>query len=189
MRQRYMHFLRGFVLIASCALLLLAGACSKETGGEKSGKEKEAAGQKDPNIIGRKIDVVLKRLDGKDVKFDEYLGRIVVVNFFAPWQRNKFDELVPIMTELGAKMSRRADVIYVSLGDGSAEPVKRFLEGREIKQDVYINGKEIAGAFGGVGTLPSTFIVYDDGTLYERIEGLHSRRFYWGRIFLVLRKR
>jgi thiol-disulfide isomerase/thioredoxin len=175
------------MLIGTCFSLLLVGACAREQPEEKP--PGEVAGRSGPDIIGREVSVRLRHIDGKIVHFSTYRGRIVVVNFFATWQKKDFAELVPIMAELQRKTKKRVDLIYVAIDEASDVVIRRFIEEHNVKHDVFVNGKEIAGAFGGVRKLPATFIVYDDGKLVDRIEGLRSRRHYWGRLFRLLKRR
>ncbi|UCF04323.1 MAG: TlpA family protein disulfide reductase [bacterium] len=187
MRKRFLQLLRGCVLIGTCFSLLLVGACAKKQSEEEPSPG--VAKQNDPAIMEREVSVLLRHIDGKTVQFSEYRGRIVLVNFFASWQRKDFAELVPIMAELQRKTQKRVDVIYVAIDEASEVTVRRFIEEHNVTYDVFVNGKEVAGAFGGVGKLPATFIVYDDGKLIDRIEGLRSRRYYWGRLFRTLKRR
>ena len=56
--------------------------------------------------------------------------------------------------------------------------MRSFLHEHRIAGDVIVNGEEVARAFGGIGKLPTTLVIIQDGHIAKNLKGLYRREQY-----------
>jgi thiol-disulfide isomerase/thioredoxin len=100
----------------------------------------------------------------------ELKGRVVVLNFWATWCipcRAEIPELNAIQREFGEK----GLTIIGPSWDDTAEGVREFQS--DIKQEytVLIGGESVQDKFGGIPSLPTTFIIDREGRIRKKIIG------------------
>ncbi|MBD0370796.1 MAG: redoxin domain-containing protein [Pyrinomonadaceae bacterium] len=119
-------------------------------------------------------DFELKTVDGKPFRLSELKGKVVVLNFWATWCipcREEIPELNAMQRELGPK----GLTIIGPSWDDSAEGIREF-QG-DIKQEytVLIGGETVQEKFGGIPSLPTTFIIDREGRIRQKIIGARDR--------------
>jgi cytochrome c-type biogenesis protein len=119
-------------------------------------------------------DIELKTLDNLSFRLSSLRGRVVVLNFWATWCipcRAEIPELNVLQRELGAK----GLTIIGASWDDTPEGIKGFQN--EIKQEytVLTGGEAIQDKFGGIPSLPTTYIIDRDGNIREKIIGGRDR--------------
>ncbi len=110
--------------------------------------------------------------DGRPVRFDEYLGRVVVVNFWASWCiscRAEHDVLV----ELGNRFQGRDDVALLGVNYRDTEgAAKRFLERYgAYPYESAVDPRGRTGIDFGVYGIPETYFVDSRGVIRARHVG------------------
>ncbi len=101
-------------------------------------------------------------------------GRVVLLDFWATWCtpcRAEIPELNAIQRELGPK----GLTIVGPSWDDTAEGVRDFQ--KDIKQEytVLIGGETVQEKFGGIPSLPTTFIIDREGRIRQKIVGESNR--------------
>lgn len=119
-------------------------------------------------------EVELKTVDGQSFRLSELKGRVVVLNFWATWCipcREEIPELNAMQRELGPK----GLTIIGPSWDDTAEGIREFQS--DIKQDytVLIGGETVQEKFGGIPSLPTTFIIDRQGRIRQTIIGARDR--------------
>ena len=142
---------------------------------------KRSGGKTDPAPLTKSAtplvaapDIELKTLDGNPFRLSSLRGRVVVLNFWATWCipcRAEIPELNAIQRELGDK----GLTIVGASWDDTTDLIKGF-QG-EIKQDytVLTGGEAVQQKFGGIPSLPTTYIIDRDGNIREKIIGGRDR--------------
>ncbi len=144
------------------AVLALAG-CSRSSRSEgaralKCEKDRQAAPE-----------FTLKDVTGKTVRLSDYRGNVVLLNFWATWCGPCKIE-IPWFMEFEQKHKDRGfAVLGVSMDDDGWDAVKPFLERQRINYRVVMGTPEIGELYGGVESLPTTFMIDREG----RIAGVH----------------
>src|SRR5262249_26242414 len=118
--------------------------------------------------------VELSSLDGRSLNLSRFNGRVVLLNFWATWCgpcRTEIPELNLLQRDLE---SRGLTVVGVSWDD-SAEDVSKFQ--REIRQEytVLLGGENVQNKFGGIRSLPTTYIIDRNGLVRQTIIGARDR--------------
>jgi cytochrome c-type biogenesis protein len=119
-------------------------------------------------------DIELKTVEGKPFRLSELKGRVVVLNFWATWCipcRQEIPELNAMQRELGAK----GLTIIGPSWDDTADGIRDFQS--DIKQEytILIGGESVQEKFGGIPSLPTTFIIDREGRIRKKIIGARDR--------------
>ncbi|MBV9958120.1 MAG: redoxin domain-containing protein [Acidobacteria bacterium] len=118
--------------------------------------------------------IELKTLDGQPFRLSSLRGHVVVLNFWATWCipcREEIPELNVMQRELGDK----GLTIVGAAWDDTTQGVKDFQN--DIKQDytVLTGGEAVQDMFGGIPSLPTTYIIDREGNIREKIVGARDR--------------
>jgi cytochrome c-type biogenesis protein len=119
-------------------------------------------------------DIELKTFDGKPFRLSELKGRVVVLNFWATWCipcRAEIPELNAMQRELGPK----GLTIIGPSWDDTAEGVREFQTDIRQEYTVLIGGETVQEKFGGIPSLPTTFIIDREGRIRKKIIGARDR--------------
>jgi len=117
-------------------------------------------------------DFTLQDMDGNMVSLSDYRGKLVFVNFWATWCgpcRNEIPHFVELIDKYG-------DDGFVILGITVDNPddlpkVPAFMESYKINYPVLKANGNVVAAYGGISSIPQTFVVGRDGSAIGRIEG------------------
>jgi peroxiredoxin len=161
-------------LAAFCSIALCS--CSKK------GEQQKQEAQENPNVtietISRMPDIVLKRLDGSEERLSYYQGKIVILNLWATWQKDSKRQITELNSLYPTLQGTPVVLLGVLVDDNGEAALRKFLETTKVDYPLYYNGKEIAGELGGTRTLPITYVVYRDGSIYKKWFGFHPERDY-----------
>jgi thiol-disulfide isomerase/thioredoxin len=109
----------------------------------------------------------LADLDGKPVRMEDLRGKVVVLNFWATWCGPCREE-IPMLIELQKHYRDRLAIVGLSIDDGPAEDVRRFIKQFGVNYVVAIAPEALQIAFGGISAVPTTFIVNPAGQIVRR---------------------
>jgi peroxiredoxin len=120
----------------------------------------------------------LKDVNGTVVSFDQFKGKVVVLDFWATWCAPCRSE-IPGYIALQEKYARAGLVMVgVSLDREGPEVVKKFMTDQKINYQIVLGDEKIAEAFGGVEAIPTTFIIDRQGTIrYRKVGAMPAGEF------------
>ena len=113
----------------------------------------------------------LTGLDGKTVKFSDFRGKIVILDFWATWCmpcRLEIPHFVELQKQYG---DRGLAIIGVSLDEQGPEVVKKFVKQFQMTYPVVIGNEKIVAAYGDVEGIPTTFVIGRDGRIVREYIG------------------
>lgn len=135
--------------------------------------------------VGNKaVDFVWKD-GGRNVSFSEYTqGKVVLLNIWATWCgpcKREIPDLVEISKEMASK---GVLVVGVSLDevDNKLALVKGFVERASIPYLNVIDNLQIAQEYGGVRSIPTTFIIDRQGNVVQKIIGMQTKEAFMAAI-------
>jgi peroxiredoxin len=121
-------------------------------------------------------DFALKDADGKTVHLSDYKGKVVLLDFWATWCGPCKLE-IPWFTDMEhARKDKGFEVLGVSMDDNGWEDVKPFLSELKVNYRVVIGDDSTASAYGGVDSLPTTFLIDKQGRIAAIHIGLSARK-------------
>jgi cytochrome c biogenesis protein CcmG/thiol:disulfide interchange protein DsbE len=133
-------------------------------------------------------DFTLKDLDGRDVRLTDFRGQVVMVNFWATWCppcRAEIPDFIELQSQLGPK---GLQIIGISLDDEGAAKVAPFASQNRINYTMLVNGNGAANAYGGIGGIPTTFLLDRQGRVVERRAGVAPREHWQHAIASLLKE-
>jgi thiol-disulfide isomerase/thioredoxin len=132
-------------------------------------------------------DFTLKDADGKTVKLSDYKGKVVLLNFWATWCGPCKIE-IPWFIEFQKKYKDQGfTVIGVSVDDEGWEIVKPYLATKQVNYPVVVSDEAVNTSYGGIESLPTTFVLDKDGKIANTHVGLVSKKEYESDIEQLLR--
>ncbi len=123
-------------------------------------------------------DFELKDADGRTVRLSDYRGKVVLLNFWATWCGPCKLE-IPWFVEFEKELKDEGfAVLGISMDEGGWDVVKPYLESVRVNYRVLMGNEEVAMAYGGVESLPTTFLIDREGRIARVHVGLVSKAEY-----------
>ena len=120
---------------------------------------------------GALLEATLPDLEGRDISFRHYLGKPVVVNFWATWCAPCVEE----MPELSAMAQAMPDIQFVGIGIDTADKMRQFISKIPVSYPLLVAGhagiallRELGNTTGG---LPFTVMFDANGSMIDTILG------------------
>jgi thiol-disulfide isomerase/thioredoxin len=136
-----------------------------------SSSTKSAFGEKAP-------DFELSTLDGDVIRLSDYLGKIVIVDFWATWCapcRMAIPELVELQNEY------RDDLIIIGISldqPYTQQNLKPFIKSYGINYPIVLGTLEVVEAYGNIRGIPTSFIVNRNGEIVNKFTGYVPKSHY-----------
>jgi thiol-disulfide isomerase/thioredoxin len=116
----------------------------------------------------------LKDLDGELVKSSDFLGKVVILDFWATWCAPCKAEIPGFVALQKIYGDQGLVVIGVSLDNQGPEVVKRFMADFEMNYRVVLGDVMLMQAFGGTA-IPTTVVINRAGNIVARHVGFTPR--------------
>jgi cytochrome c biogenesis protein CcmG/thiol:disulfide interchange protein DsbE len=113
----------------------------------------------------------LTDVQGQPIALETLRNRIVLLNFWATWCGPCREE-IPALAALQAHYRNELVIIGLSIDERPADEVRAFAKQLGVNYPVVIASDELQQAFGGISSVPSTFVVNHDGRIVQRHVGM-----------------
>lgn len=161
---------RATLLAAILLIILQQGGCKGPSGGTDL------------------PDVAVQDLAGATVKLTQFVGKPMIINFWATWCGPCRIE-IPMLNALHKKYAQHGVVILgISTDENGANVVQEFTKEVPIEYPNYLKTDGVEEKFGGVWALPTTFFYDRNGKQVQKIIGLQPQEELEKRIQQMLRK-
>ncbi len=114
----------------------------------------------------------LYTLDGDEVKLSDYLGKVVILDFWATWCapcRKGIPDLISIQNEYKDDLV----VIGISLDQPSTQDqLVPFIESFGINYPIVLGDLEVSAAYGNIQAIPTSFVIDKEGNIINKHIGL-----------------
>jgi thiol-disulfide isomerase/thioredoxin len=132
-------------------------------------------------------DFTLYTLDGKEVKLSDYLGKVVILDFWATWCapcRKGIPDLISIQN----KYKDDLVVIGISLDQpATQDQLIPFIKNYGINYPIVLGNIEVSAAYGNIQAIPTSFIIDQEGNIINKHIGLVPKSTLIEEINLLLR--
>jgi thiol-disulfide isomerase/thioredoxin len=143
---------------SACLLGLLVAGLVSLSGVRALAQETSAARTPAP-------DWQLNDLNGKTVKFSDFRGKVVILDFWATWCapcRVEIPNFIELQTQYGDRGLR---VVGVSLDEQGPDVVKKFAKRFGVTYPIVIGNQKVVEAYGGIDAIPTTFVIDRQGRI------------------------
>ena len=128
----------------------------------------------------------LKDADGKVVSLSEYKGKAVLLNFWATWCGPCKIE-IPWFIEFEQKFKDKGfAVLGVAMDEEGWEVIKPYITEKKVNYRILAGDDSTAQLYGGVDSLPTTFLIDRNGMIAGVHVGLVSKSEYEKDILALL---
>ena len=128
----------------------------------------------------------LADVHGNTVNLAEMRGKVVIVNFWATWCAPCEAE-IPWFTEFHERFHDRGfTVVGVSMDDDGWTSIHPYLQQRGVDYPVVLGDERLADAYGGIESLPSTFLIDKTGRVAFVHVGLVAKTTYENEIMQLI---
>ena len=114
----------------------------------------------------------IQTFSGESITISQYKGKIIVLNFWATWCPPCVAE-IPALIELQAKYPNDVKVIGISV-DQDTSKLKPFITQKGINYPIGYANSKLLSAFGGIQSIPTTYIIDRNFKIVESAVGFHS---------------
>ena len=155
---------------ALAAALLLAACSSPERAGASHLKT-EATRKPAPNFS-------LKDADGRIVQLSDFRGKVVLLNFWATWCDPCRIE-IPWFVEFERQHKGQGfAVLGVSMDEDGWQAIKPFVSEAGINYRILLGDDKVSELYGGIDSLPTSFVIDREGRIAAVHVGLVSKSRY-----------
>lgn len=180
--QGVKHIQRRTVpMLALAAILLLVAGCSR------SGKTAQDTPELRPDSERKPAPTFeLKDASGATITMADYRGKVVLINFWATWCGPCKVE-IPWFIEFQQKYKDRDfAVLGISMDEDGWKSVKPYVEQHKMNYRVLIGDEKLTDLYGGIDSLPTSFIVDRAGRIAAAHFGLVDKSDYQNEIIKLL---
>lgn len=130
---------------------------------------------------------------GEVLKLSDYQGKIIILDFWATWCppcRKGIPDLVELKNEFGEK---GVEIIGISLdgvtrGGQTKNQIVPFMKDFNINYPVVHGDLNITNIYGGINSIPTSFVIDKDGYVVSRYQGLVEKSNYVNDINKIIAK-
>ncbi len=126
--------------------------------------------------MGAAPEFSLKDIAGETKSLESYKGKVVMLNFWATWCGPCKREIPDFIELQEAYRDKGFEIVGISLDEpGKEEEVRSFVDEQGINYDILFGDSGVATAYGGVRSIPTTFIIDREGNIVDTKMGLQPK--------------
>lgn len=129
----------------------------------------------------------LKDVNGKSVKLASYLGKVVILDFFATWCPPCKKE-IPSFVGLQKKYKGKGFVmIGIGLDADDKDNIEEFINKYRINYPILVADEKVRKDYGGIRAIPTTFVINKKGHIYREYVGYREKKIFEGDILSLIK--
>ena len=171
----------AFVLVGAVVFGFFSGDDAAQPVAKQEAKmqDEKPAGNQNPLAP----DFTLTDLDGDKVSLSSFRGKIVIIDFWATWCppcRKGIPDFVQMQKEYG---DDNLVVLGINVDQGDTpeavkEKVDDFADDYKINYPVLFHNIEVVYAYGGIQSIPTTFILDKEGRVIQGFAGYRPMSYF-----------
>jgi cytochrome c biogenesis protein CcmG/thiol:disulfide interchange protein DsbE len=170
----------GLASVVSCAVGALVGAWLLVAGCTRAENKATASSSslKPPAERKPAPDFALRDGDGRTVRLSDYRGKVVLLNFWATWCGPCKIE-IPWFNEFQQQHRERGLVVLgISMDEEGWDVIKPYVAALKVNYRILLGDEMVADLYGGVSSLPTSFLIDRQGKIASIHVGLVSKSVY-----------
>jgi peroxiredoxin len=138
---------------------------------EATGVQSVSGGSSDEKWVKVAPEIHLQGINGQWFKLSDNKGKIVIVVFWAAWSPESQQEVRELNSLNNQYKDQNVIVVGISVDEGGAERISGFVQSNGLGYPILIADTDIKSAYGGIGKLPSTFVIDQKGNIVKEYLG------------------
>ena len=171
--------------------LAMIGACLAVSSCSRSPRivvEDQASQHAESSLISKPApDFDLTDSSGANVKLSDQKGKVILLNFWATWCGPCKVEIPWFISFQQQYKDQNFEVVGVAFDDDGWDMVKPYITEHKINYRIVLGNDTLDKAYGGVESLPTTFVIGRDGHVASKHVGLVSKSTYQEEIVRLLK--
>jgi len=169
------------VVIITITIAIFVGCTNKQPAEKNNGTAIKAENISEILNVTKRSGLVpnfsWKDKDGKTVDFDNFKGKVTLINFWATWCGPCQKEIPDLITLNKEMTDKNVKILGVSTDRGTnvLEDVRQFISEKGINYQNLISNEDLEEAFGNIRVIPTSFIVDSEGKIVQTIVGMRSK--------------
>ncbi len=124
-------------------------------------------------------DFTLKDINGNDVSLKDYRGKLVFVNFWATWCGPCRAEIPAFVDLIDTYGKDGFAILGISLDSPrDIKKIPAFMEQMKMNYPVLLANEEVRADYGGISSIPTTFVINREGKVLGRIVGARPHEMF-----------
>ena len=112
----------------------------------------------------------LRNLEGKEVRLEDYAGKVILIDFWASWCPPCQYEVPGLIKVYNQYRERGFVILGIASGD-EPSAVRDFVKKRGVPYPILFGDRTVFEAYKGVYFLPTAFLIDRKGYIRERLVG------------------
>jgi peroxiredoxin len=123
-------------------------------------------------------DFTLSNGYGQTITLSKYRGKVVILNFWATWCPPCKAEIPGFISLYEKYRLKGLEIIGISIDQAGWNVVHNFIQEFEINYPVVMANRKVIQNYGGIQSIPITFIVDRKGRIYTKLMGYRNEKLF-----------
>lgn len=118
----------------------------------------------------------LSDIDGHSVSLSNYRGKVIILDFWAPWCppcRREIPDFISLQNQYASQ-----GLQIIGIGLDQPNNVASFVQEHGINYPVVVGSNAITNLYGGISGIPTTFVIDRRGNIINKFEGFTNRSIF-----------
>ena len=116
-------------------------------------------------------DFTLKDLDANNVSLSDFKGKVVILDFWDTWCPPCIKGIPDFIELYDQYKDKGFAMVGIALGQEGLDAVKKFVQRFKINYPVVMSDSNVRKAYGGIPSLPTTFVIDSKGNIRKEYVG------------------
>lgn len=171
--------MKHILSLAIAALALTFIACGNKSSNDENSQAKTETNTSlsTNSAVGKAPNFMLTSIDNKGIELSKFQGKVVIVDFWATWCppcRKGIPDLIDIQKTYGNDVV----VIGISVDSDTKNDVVPFVKDNSINYLIAYATPEVVQAYGGIESIPTSFVIDQKGNIVDQHIGLVEKSDY-----------
>lgn len=138
-------------------------------------KFSEATAEDKGGVFKPAPDFTLLDINGNKKSLSDFKGKVIILNFWATWCPSCRKGALNFVELYDDYKERGLEIIGVALDENGEEKVRSFSDENSINYTVLLGDREVSELYGGIFSIPTTFIIDREGRIRNRYIGYRDK--------------